>query len=50
MSKITKICKPQINRKGVIIREMFAFVSPASKKQRADAMVRKIKKKKKKQL
>ena len=47
MSKIKKIRKPQLNRRGVIIREIPAPVSPSSKKRRAHSMVKKINKKKK---
>ena len=46
--KSTRILKPQLTRKGVVIREIPAPVSPASKKRRAHDMVLKIKKKQKK--
>ena len=45
VSKAKRIRKRQLNRKGVVIREIPAPVSPASKKRRAHDMVKKIKKK-----
>ena len=48
ISKVKKIKKPQLNRKGVIIREIPTPVSPASKKRRARDLVNKIKKNQKK--
>lgn len=47
-SKLQKIQKPHINRKGVIIHEIPPPVSPASKKRRAQDLVKKIKKNQKK--
>lgn len=44
-TKLQKIRKPQINRKWVIICEIPAPVSPASKKRRAHELVKMIKKK-----
>ena len=48
ISKVKQIKKPQLNRKGVIIREIPTPVSPASKKRRARDLVNKIKKNQKK--
>ncbi|CAH1450437.1 unnamed protein product [Lactuca virosa] len=45
VSKFKKIRKPQLNRKGVLIREVPAPISPASKKRKAKEMEKNIKEK-----
>ncbi|CAH1438286.1 unnamed protein product [Lactuca virosa] len=45
--KIRKIRKPQLNRRGVKIRDVPAPVSPALKKRKSHEVVKKIQKKKK---
>lgn len=47
LSKIRKTCKPQLNRRGVRIRDAPVPISPALKKHKAQDVVKKIKKKKK---
>lgn len=46
MMGVKMIQKPQLNRRGVLIREINVPVSPASKKRQAREMVKKIMKKK----
>ncbi|CAH1426746.1 unnamed protein product [Lactuca virosa] len=45
ISKIKKICKPQLNRRGVIISEVPSAVSPALKKRKAHEMVKILRRK-----